>query len=155
VNDVELYAIIERRQSEEDPSVYHVADLRLAERMALPAWRLAGLFSDTAVASLFYNIMGYSPGPVPAIPHAPEAEEKDFIDPETLLEAFKSRMPVKDVLEWLNLTFENAPLAELLGAYGRIFNSSLGRVTFGPEERTYRICGHRVIAYPMQVEHVS
>ena len=26
VNDVELYAVIERRRNEEDPSVYHVAD---------------------------------------------------------------------------------------------------------------------------------
>jgi hypothetical protein len=131
------------------------ASLRLSERMALPAWRLAGLFSDTVVAALFYNIKGYSPGRIPAIPHALEAEAKDFIDPETLLEAFRSQMPIKDVLEWLNLNFEKAPLAELLRAYGRIFNSSLGRVTFGSEERTYRICGNRVTAYPMQVEHLS
>ena len=132
-----------------------VNGLKLTERMALPAWQVAGLFPDSAVEALFYNVKGYTPGRALSIPQAQETEVNDFIDPEILVEEIKKHIPVEDVLEWLNYNFTNASIGEVLRAYGRIINSSLGKVTFGPKEQSYRIAGIKVTAHPMQVERPS
>ncbi len=132
-----------------------LSSLKLVDRLALPTWRLAGLFSDPAVESLFYDIKGYRPGAIPVIPQAGEPGDKDFINPETLIEAFKAAMPVSDVLEWLRVNYGGASIGELLRAYGRIYGSSLGTTTFGPSEKSYRLARFRVTAYPMQVENPS
>lgn len=129
-----------------------LGSLRLAERLALPVWRREGLFADGAVESFLRDLRGYRPQRSPAIPEAGEAGQPGFIDPDELAESLRRSLPVPDALDWLSRRYPEAPLAELLRAYGRLHAGGAGRVSFAAEPREYRLAGVRVVGHPLRVE---
>ncbi|MEW6486625.1 MAG: hypothetical protein AB1578_01760 [Thermodesulfobacteriota bacterium] len=126
--------------------------LGLAERLALPVWRREGLFADAALEAFLRDLRGYRPGRPPPLPEAEEGAGPAFLDPGEVAEALGRELPVSDALAWLAARYPEAPLAELLRAYGRIHAGSLGPVSFGERARAYRLGGVRVEACPLCVE---
>jgi hypothetical protein len=129
-----------------------LASLRLTERLALPTWRREGLFADPALASFLCDLRGYEPRRAPVLPEAADPGPHAFLDPEEIHRALVADLPVADLLAWLGQQCREAPLGELLRAYGRLHGSPALRGSFGAAEREYRFAGSRLVAHPLEVE---
>lgn len=129
-----------------------LSSLRLSERLALPAWRREGLFTDAATEAFLRDLRGYEPRRSPVLPEAEETGRHAFVDPVELSTALAADLPVPDLLAWLGRRYPEASLGEVLRAYGRLHGSSGLRGHFGAEERAYRIAGARLFAHPLAVE---
>ena len=131
-----------------------VASLQLPELMALPIWRVEGLFSDTSLESYLTGIKGYEPGqPQPLIETA-EAPPPECILPSALFASLAAALPVDDLLAWLLAEYPEAGVGELVRAYGRIFLRPTSAMQFAGEERCYALPNATLIARPLRLEKV-
>jgi len=129
-----------------------LASLDLREMMAIPVWRIEGIFSDTSLESFLHGIKGYKPGIPPPLVDTGETARPEFILPSELYARLASALPVDDLLAWLLESYPEAGAGELIRAYGRVFLADLGTVRFGEDEQRYPLSEVTLIARPLRLE---
>jgi hypothetical protein len=129
-----------------------LTSLQLPELMAIPVWRVEGIFSDTALASFLHGINGYEPGlPQPLI-QTGETTRPEFILSSELFARLESALPVDDLLAWLMENYPEVGAGELIRAYGWVFLRDLATMHFVQEERRYPLRDVTLLACPLRLE---
>jgi len=129
-----------------------MASLRMDDVLALPTWRLEGLFSDTSLEAFFHGIHGYEPIPPSPLPEADETAARDFILPSELFDRLRCSLPLDDLLAWLLEQYPDAGMGELVRAYGRIYLDHDGPMQFSEQEKRYTLSGAALISRPVRLE---
>jgi len=132
-----------------------LASLQLSELMAVPVWRMEGVFADTALASFLHGINGYEPGAPQPIVQTGETTRPEFILSSELFARLESSLPVDDLLAWLLENYPEVGVGELVRAYGRVFLRDMGTMHFAQEERRYRLPDVDLLARPLRLEKVQ
>lgn len=131
---------------------FGLASLQLPELMAIPVWRIEGLFSDTSLEAFLHGVKGYQPGVSEPLTDPNEAVEGDFILQTELLERVEAALPIDDVLYWLLENYPEAELGEVIRAYGRLFLNDDKARRFGEKEKSYPVGDTTLLARPMRFE---
>lgn len=129
-----------------------LAGLNVDARMAIPIWRIEGIFSDTSLETFFHGVHGYEPAAPEPLPEAEETPPHEFILPSELYARLESSLPVADLLGWLLEHYPEATTGELVRAYGRIYLGDVGEMRFAGEERRYALADVFLVARPLRIE---
>jgi len=132
-----------------------LASLQLSELMAIPVWRIEGVFSDTALTSFLHGINGYEPGAPQPIVQTGETTRPEFILSSELFARLESALPVDDLLAWLMENYPVVGVGELVRAYGRVFLRDMGTMHFAQEERRYPLPDVDLLACPLRLEKMQ
>lgn len=120
--------------------------------LAIPIWRIEGIFSDTSLETFFHGVHGYEPAAPEPLPQAEETPLTEFILPTELFVRLESSLPVADLLSWLLEQYPKATTGELVRAYGRIYLGDVGKMRFAAEERRYNLDEVSLVARPLRIE---
>lgn len=131
-----------------------MVSLQLLELMALPVWRVEGLFSDTSLESYLSEIKGYEPGQPQPLIETGTTTPPECILPSALYARLESALPVDDLLAWLLEEYPDAGVGELVRAYGRVFLRQSNSMRFIGEERRYTLPDATLIARPLRLEEM-
>ncbi len=131
-----------------------MANLQMDDWLALPTWRVEGLFSDTSLEAFYHGIHDYEPLPPNPLPKADETTARDFILPSELLDRLSCSLPVDDLLAWLLEQYPEAGMGELVRAYGRIYLDHEGPMQFSEQDKRYALSDATLISRPVRLEKI-
>ncbi|MEW6429359.1 MAG: hypothetical protein AB1568_15150 [Thermodesulfobacteriota bacterium] len=129
-----------------------LAGLGLDRLLAIPVWRVEGVFSDISLESYLAGVHGYEPARPAPLADLGEPPVRDFILASELFARLEAALPVDDLLAWLLAAYPEAGIGEVVRAYGRIYLEGSAAMRFSASERRYPLAGATLVARPLRLE---